>query len=195
MDSYAEFTVAASQVQPRHFDWLQRQGVPHDFLWRGAQRFGVHGIIPSNDGSYEPIDDGQRAVIIPTIPLLSPAEWCDDDDVDLEDIGDLVAWFPQKPGRWWVRTGSTPILNADAIAGAEIFDEALKVYSTPLDWMRAAGDGIVVLDPVAHLGMYLGSVRQLVCDTVELGREIDRRLRDPAVRLPQIFIPDTREAA
>jgi hypothetical protein len=167
--------------------------VPHDFLWRGAQRFGVHGIIPSNDGSYEPIDDGQRAVIVPTIPLLSPVEMEDGDDI--EDVGDLVAFLPSDPSHWWCRTGSMPILNPAAILGAEIYDEPLKVWSTPLDWMRASGDGIVILDPLAHLGMYLGSVRQLICDTVELGREVDRRLRQPEPKMPTVMIPTARAAA
>ena len=193
IDLYSEFTAATALAEPRHFRWLVNRGVPPDFLWRGAMRLGVQDIAPSNDGTYQPIDEGQRAIIMPTIPLLAPWEWEEGDD--LEDVGDLTAFRPDDPSRWWCRCGSVPILNPAAILGAELYDEPLRIHSTPLDWMRAAGDGVVILDPLAHLGLHLGSVRQLICDTVELGREIDRRLRHPEPKMPTIMIPNVVRAA
>jgi hypothetical protein len=192
-DLWEEFTAAAAAVENRHFDWLERQGVPHDFLWHGAMRFGAAEIAPCNDGTYQPIESGQRAIIMPTIPVLSPAEWQEGDDI--EDVGDLVAWRPEEPTRWWCRTGMLPVMNPGAVLGAEFYREPLKLWSSPLAWMRAAGEGAVILDPVANLRFWLGSVSEILADSHELGREIDRRLREPRVRLPRVMIPKRKLAA
>ncbi|HVB15164.1 MAG TPA: hypothetical protein VNF04_01395, partial [Stellaceae bacterium] len=90
-DLWGEFTAATKAAERRHFDWLERQGVPHDFLWHGPMRFGVAEIVPSNDGTYQSIHGGQRAIIMPATPLLAPWEWDDGDDI--EDVGDLIAWL------------------------------------------------------------------------------------------------------
>jgi hypothetical protein len=192
-DLWQEFTAATAATEPRHFDWLKRQGVDHRFLFHAPMRFGVTEIAPSNDGTYQPIDDGQRAIIMPAVPLLAPWEWEDGDDI--EDLGDLIAWRPEEPGRWWWRTGLLPIMNHGAILGAEIYREPLKVWSSPLAWMQASGEGCVILDPQANLRFWLGAVGEILADSPELGREIDRRLREPSGPLPRVMVPKRKMAA
>src|SRR6185437_11222068 len=99
-----EFCDAGASVGPEHFDALVALGVPRSYLWRGPMRFGVSGIIPRGEGTYEPYPTGEQAFIVPAIAV--------DDD---EDLGDLIAWHPSDPSRWWCRTGALPIINADAI--------------------------------------------------------------------------------
>ena len=60
---------------------------------------------------------------------------------------DLVAWFNDRPGEWWLRKGDeTPVLGARQLAGSEMTAAPLPIYPTPLAWLEAGGDGICILD-------------------------------------------------
>jgi hypothetical protein len=188
MNLLAEFEAATEAVEPRHFDVLVSAGVPRRFLYGGAMRFGIAAIETDGD-LYEPSADGVRAFIMPAQPLLSPG------DADFEiapDIGDLVAWFPREPHRWFLRCGSAPLMNPAALEAAAWFRRPLSVESTPLDWLRAEGRGIVILDGAANLRWWLSGIIAVHADSIELGEQIDGRLRDPRASLPRVMV---REAA
>lgn len=187
-DLWAEFTAAAGPATRRcHFDELVARGVPKDFLWLGPMRFGVAEVATDTDGTYQPMPGGRLAYIVPARPLAD----LDDDEWGTEqDLVDLVAFFPDEPGRWWVRTGAEPILHPFAIARAEIMREPLEVHSTPLDWLRAMGRGCVVLDPHTDLRFQFGGVAQLVVSerVADFALEIERRLRAPPVTVPAVML-------
>lgn len=180
-----EFASAAAAAEAEHFDALVARGVPRSWLWRGPMRFGVEEIAGGDDGLYQPMPGGELAVIVPALPLAAPWE----DDFPVEDLGDLVAWLPRDSSRWWRRCGLMPILNPAALERAAWFREPLSVWSTPLRWLRASGNGIVLLDGTANLRLWLGDVDTIHADTYELGDDIDHRLRLPRVPRPEILVP------
>jgi hypothetical protein len=180
-DLSAEFAEAATRAQRAHFDQLIAQGVPHSFLWRGPMRFGVAEIVVTGE-LYEP-GPGPSALVIPACPLADLG----DDDED-GDLGDLIAWLPSKPGRWWRRVGGLPILGLSHIERAGFFREALSVWSTPLRWLRASGEGVVILSGDANLRFWLGSVPKVIVDRIELGEKIERGFRAPLPALPHIMV-------
>jgi len=183
-DLFDEFVSAVTLASRRDFDALITEGVPARFLWHGASRFGVSPIAPEGDSTYQPIDSGELAYIIPAMPLAAPWER----GFPSDDPGDLIAWRLSHPGHWWRRTGALPILNPDAINRAEIMREPLAVHSSPLAWMQAGGNGCVVLDPRANLQLYFGGVQRIAADTVDLGEAIERCLRERPLPMPQIFV-------
>jgi hypothetical protein len=179
-----EFDAQAAAATREDLDALAAAGVSRDFLWMGPARFGVAEIEADGDRTYQPIKGGTNTVIVPADPLpplSDPAclDW---------DPGDLIAFRLADPSRWWVRTGAAPFLGFSAVEYAEHFRTPLRLWSSPLAWLRAAGDGAVILDPAIDLRLWLGSVGTIHADGIELGEEIERGLRTVA-RLPQIRVP------
>lgn len=89
-----------------------------------------------------------------------------------------------------------PLLNPDAVERSRWFGESLFLHSTPLDWLRDCGNGAVVLDPHANLRLWLGGVKEITTDTVDLGREVESRFIDPPPNLPRFYVrsPNRRAA-
>jgi hypothetical protein len=174
IDLEGEFETAVQAVNASHFASLERAGVHRRTLFAGAMRFGVAEITPVSSSLYQPVAGGASAFIMPAIPLS---------DGELEDdVGDLVAWLPDDPERWWFRTGVLPILNPDAIAFAEHFRAPLYVWRSPLSWLRHHATGCVLLDRELNLHIAFGGVADVVAEDVDLAEEIDRRLRKPLMR-------------
>ncbi len=61
-------------------------------------------------------------------------------------ISGLVAYFPDRPGVWFLKEGTEPILGIRQIAGATIGAGALPLYPTPASWVEAEGAGACILD-------------------------------------------------
>jgi hypothetical protein len=180
-DLAEEFTAATAAVKRADFDHLVAQGVPYTWLWAGPMRFGI-----TSAGTYGPMPDGQRAFIVPAIPISN-------DSVD-NDVGDLIAWFPDTPSRWWCRYGATPFLNFEAIERAVHYHEPLRLKSTPLSWLRASGEGAVILDDSAHLPLWFGGVSKIVFEDLALARRVKSRMRKQERHLPDFYV-DGRAAA
>jgi hypothetical protein len=178
VDLDAEFLLATEVVKHCHFDALERAGVNRSSLFRGAMKFGVEEIVTADDGLYQPLAGGHLAYIVPVIPLKAAWEEADGDD----DLGDLVAWHLKEPQRWWRRCGLLSILNPGAIAIAERFGKALHIRRSPLSWLQHNSSGCVILDRHADLRLAFGGVADVVAEDLELGEEIERRLREPPVR-------------
>jgi hypothetical protein len=185
IDLADEFAVAAVAATAADYDELRLAGVAHRFLYGSSCRFGVAEIEVSRSGFYQPAPGGTRAYLVPALPL--PAPW--DPEFPNDDPGDLVAWLPQQPGRWWCRTGLLPVLNPGAVAAAAHFRERLTVHASPLSWLRAEGGGIVVLSQSVDLKLWLSGVPAVTCETATLGEEINRRLRERSTSLPTILVP------
>jgi hypothetical protein len=180
----AEWYAAIAAATRCDFDALIGAGVSSQFSWRGPQRFGCAAIDAGGDGTYQPIEgEGRRAFIVPAIPV--PA-W-DDPACDEFDPGDLIAFFLDDP-RWWTRRAALPILNLEAVRRAAHFQRPLRVFASPLGWLRGAGDGILLLDEDIDLRFWLCGVPSINAETVALGEMIERRLRTP-YRLPAIRVP------
>ena len=185
IDLASEFAAASAAATPEHYQGLIELGVPRRFLYGGACRFGTYNIDTDKAGLFQPCTNGRAAYVVPALPLPAPWELGFPND----DPGELIAWFPQEPSRWWCRTGLLPILNPEAVEAAAHFGQRLAIHATPLSWLKAEGDGIVILSRSADLRLWLSGVPAVTCETDALGGAVDRALRDRPRALPQVLVP------
>ncbi|WP_404379944.1 hypothetical protein [Caenispirillum salinarum] len=170
MDLFTSFAGAATA---RHHQALIAAGVPSEWLYGGPARFGVARAVFAGP-HWEPHEHGTAVCVLPDAPLSRPGE-----PADL--MADLIAFRTADPARWWLLKGGAAILNPTARDLAEWHGEPLAVHASPLDWMRAGGGGVVVLDWTAHLPLHLGRV-PLVAADLALGERLDRALNRPTDR-------------
>ena len=91
---------------------------------------------------YEPSDNGAHAI---TVPIF-----------DGDELWDIIAFDPRQPEVWRCRIGGEPLLGINwlAFAGPKTI---VSIFATPLDWLRAACQGVVILDKsksFAELSLY-----------------------------------------
>jgi hypothetical protein len=147
-------------------------GVPLPWLREGAARYGVV-TASTDDRSWQPADVGRVLLVLPDTPLADP--WNESGATP----SDIIAFHPAEPGRWWSRTGNAPLLAPEEVERAAWFNEPLPVHRHPLDWLRAAGHGVVVLDWKACLSLWLAGPPRLIAADLALGEQLDRALNRP----------------
>ena len=91
---------------------------------------------------------------------------------------DLVTWPPSHPTRFRLRHGQAVVLGDVVARWAAATDRPLKVFSTPLAWLRGFGEGACILDWTAHLPFHLPA-RRLVVDDACLADRINRAMASP----------------
>lgn len=158
---------------------LLNAGVPKTFLARAMAEkcLGVDDIAVKN-GLWMRRFRGERAIVIPEMSQATG------------QLTNLVAFHSETPRSFWrMLDGGAPFLGPDAIERAEHFNEPLMVHETPIEWLRAECEGVVILDWNHYWPLYLGGVKQVRTASIEFGR----RLRDTLMRpLP---IPEIQVAA
>ena len=102
-----------------------------DVVMSDQAALGKAGITTRPDGLYETDRSGEWAAVVGVFDANN-------------EIGDLVAWFLEKPGQWWRRTGDIPILGARDLAIAAYGGGAINLHPTPEAWLLARGDGVCV---------------------------------------------------
>lgn len=112
---------------------------------------------------------------------------------ELGEPADLVAWDPQQKrlAAWF---GSSALLGAENLWAPRLSKEqALHVFESPLGWLRAGREGVVVVDPHGAAPS-LCRAAPLVAESIEHGERLRRML---TVRPPRIFVAlsDVRSAA
>ena len=111
--------------------------------------FGAARIVPSDDGTYEPDPAGEYAAILGV------------HDRDGELVN-LCAWFPDKPGHWWLRyRDECFFLGARALEIAAYFGDPIELHGTPQDWALAGGQGACVLRWDVDLRPWFEGVRRV----------------------------------
>ena len=143
---------------------------------RPRPSFVITRIEPRPDGTFRPSESGQWAVTL----------GIDDREGRLVDF---VAYLRNDPGRWWLRRNESPILGAEVIARAEFFQRQLTLHETPHAWLRARGDGAVVLDWNCDLHEIFRFVPRVHCQSAELR---DRLRKSFWKSLPKITAPRHR---
>ncbi len=83
-------------------------------------------IDTHRDGFFDYSPDGKSAVCLP-VPGLGGI------------MDDTVAWFPDKPTRWWLRRGIGVVLGMEEAERAEFMREPLHIFDTPADWVIESG--------------------------------------------------------
>ena len=103
-----------------------------------------------------------------------------------EPILDLVAFKLVDPCRWWLRLGQGVVLGLHN-ARLALFEEApVLVHGTPLDWLRADCQGVVVLDWKADILSRLDGFGVLAADGAtgkRLERAFQRHIHVPEIRV------------
>lgn len=98
------------------------------------------------------------------------------------DVIDLAAWGPPRPLALWIARGS--MLGSENLFGFRM-REALEIHPTPLEWLRAGCQGVVIIDPQKSTDL-LRRAAPLQASSVAHGRALSRILE---VRRPRILVP------
>ena len=133
-------------------------------------RFGRARIQPLVSGNYRPSDDGQWAIVLGVQDRF-------------DEIVDLVAWWPDDPGSWWLRHGDeVPLLGARALAFAADERQPIMLLPTPEAWLFAVSERseervVCVLDWGVGLGPLFDGVSRVECQGPDLQKRFQRTLR------------------
>lgn len=110
-------------------------------------------------------DAGRRAFV-----LAVPDRW--------SEVTDLVAWPVETPAEFWTVEHRAAVLNEAALFG---LDTEVSVFRTPLEWLAAAGAGIVILDDQSAWRL-LADGPALIAQDLEHARQMQRIITPPAPR-------------
>lgn len=148
------------------------------------------------------------ALLNPTSIRAANVAFLDDHTFDFDKTGVPALLFAVEEGdkeidwvAWQPRHGKLACWRAAAFAlGQEaIFNPAtyfagftLRVHRTPLEWLKADRDGIVIVQPrYAHA--YLRDAR-MSCPDAELARQVEEWIKSPRPRA-EIFVEVSERAA
>ena len=156
--------------------WLIDEGVSDGALWP------ISGATVHFDrGTFEIDDTGERA-------LTFRAE-------ERGEVIDLIAWQPLtgKLASWRGQAFCLGDLD-DVFNPATYFGgDSLLVHETPLQWLQAAREGIVILrQDLVHA--YLADRQRIVCSDAAHARQIERWLEPPKPKV-EILVEVSAERA
>lgn len=185
-DLLNEFAVTATKAA-ECASWLAGQGIGPDIVYRpGASIVGVCRAHIEGD-RWQPDPDGKPVLVS---PVTYETRAC------CLDLIDLVCWQPGSPGKWSLRTGYGTALGENAIGYAWQTERPLVLNESPMEWLRANGEGAVILDWNACLSLYLGNTRRIIADGPALAQKINSRLdREQCWPMPEIRIRRLYNAA
>jgi hypothetical protein len=132
-------------------------------------------IIPSCDGTYRSDPEGEWAAVTRVHDRHG-------------ELVDLVAWYLNEPGNWWLRRGDeTPILGSRNLAMAAYYGDAITLHQNPQDWLLAARRGACVIKWSWPLAELFDGVGMVDCDSPELQHRFLAVLRrwEPCVTVRQ----------
>ena len=99
------------------------------------------------------------------------------------EAGDLLAWEPGKPEKWWTQKGFFDVLGLPCFHIHEESGAPIHIYRTPETWTKHKGNGVVALYwPMARITL---SRVTLIAEDEKHRAEIDRHYRMPR---PKILI-------
>lgn len=178
IDLAAEMAAAEREVADEHRARMEELGVPTG-VPTGGPAWGIAAVEPAGSGFYEP-GAGKAHVIVPV--------------VDADDLIDLIAFRTSKPDRWLHRRGSF-LLGDDVRERGETWGDPVAFFATPLDWLRASGNGCVVLDWDGGWDWSrIRSLPAITAATAGLGRRLESAVR-ASVRFPAILVPEEARRA
>jgi hypothetical protein len=193
-----EMRVARSALMPEHWDELTEHGVPVPLI----ANYGLVGAAPirvDKSGLYEPAPDGRLAYITPVRidnELTPEAEQPLSCARILGHLVDLLAWHPRHPTRWALRTGAATWLGC--IGPQYMEPDPVAVRRTPLAWLQAECDGLVILsNEPADAYRLLCGLRQIDAEDAEHATELRRLVRQPwpLPRIAAATASEVRDAA
>ncbi len=93
-----------------------------------------------------PSPEGFPAIIVAAWSPAAPSIYCAVED---PEIVDLIAFRTDDPGCWWYRNGELGlVLGEDRYLAAIEAGASLRLFDSPLAWLRGGCAGAVFLDDV-----------------------------------------------
>ncbi len=175
---FHEYAAAARRIEGQHLHHLMSLGAPRGF-WDNCGAPGVGSIRALGEGRFEFAENGRSAVLLPVYDSETPA-WAPLER-RFDGLIDLLAFDPKQPDCWWLRRGQAVLLGS--IYVGLVLEEgcALPIYSNPMSWLRADGEGVVILD--------WGMAPALLCDIGEfLVEDVETGNRIEATLKPEIWV-------
>ncbi|MCA1653678.1 MAG: hypothetical protein ABR588_05965 [Sphingomicrobium sp.] len=176
-----ELSLAAHPLLLRR---LQALGVPWSTIAHMGDRHffgGTSRAIAIDDGLYAPSCDGAPHLILPVF-----------EDGELVD---LVAFTSEQPLAWLLRIGVGWSLGLLDGFERHSWEPEVRLWASPLDWLRAGCDGLCVLDWSAPEVINLASLPSIRCQDHNLADRLKEALSRP-YRLPVItYGEELRDAA
>ncbi len=135
----SEFDLAVAKLNQDNIRHLDDAGVSFEAICRtgyvGVERIATTGRL------YMPAPDGFPVLIMAIWSPAPPSIYCAVED---PEIVDLIALRTDDRGRWWYRLGEPGlILGEDYYLDAIDYDMPLKVFESPVAWLRGDCDGCV----------------------------------------------------
>jgi len=95
-------------------------------------------VVPAEHGRFDFDADGREVALVACLDLF-------------EEVTDLLAFLPLQPERMRRYTGRATFLGEHVVANPATcaVGEPLRIFRTPMSWLRAGGKGAVILDPGA----------------------------------------------
>lgn len=181
-DARAEFYERAAITVSA--DYLRDYGIDRDALEARAGCLGIlrGEMLPGSRWYFRP--DGDALAVI---EVFGP---------DDESTLDLCAWPADgDPARFATMFGNASVLGAARVENPATYHggQPLRVFRTPLGWLQAGCEGVVILDRVAAVDTLAEAPGRIAGEDIEHGREIARLLRHYVD--PRKVVAPIREAA
>jgi len=143
----------------------------------GLQRIEPGGYL------YQPAEHGELALAVPVYTGPMPSFMTPADESELID---LVAFQISNPGRWWRRTGVVDYLGEHLIRSSVTWNRPLRVFETPLDWLKAYCQGVC---PLSQDYSALRDPPDLLFEDLTFASKVERALAQP-FPIPRILVKD-----
>ncbi|WP_158266862.1 hypothetical protein [Alsobacter soli] len=170
---HASDLAAARSLNQAELDWLRGQGVPAEaihkpsLLLAARVEFLAGGRFEFARGD----DNAVAAIVIITRDAFGAPR-------------DLVAWNP-RTGDLGSLYGFAWALDESEIYAPRLDDDPMRVWSTPLQWLRAGRRGLCLVDEVAARWQLAG-IGALAAEDHVHGLALQAAL---ALPLPEILVP------
>lgn len=196
IDLLAEMRAARKALSAEHRAELLSAGIPLDIV-RLYPLIGAE-LVLVKAGMYRPDPDGLPAFITPVLVDNAASPEAAHPLVYARHLGecvDLVAWHPAHPDLWALRLGVATWLGC--IEPQYCDPDPVAMRRSPLAWLRAGCDGLVILSrhpPDAY--RILTDCQSIVAEDETHAAELRKLVRQPWP-LPRIAaaIRETRSAA
>jgi len=144
--------------------WLLEQDIPETWLYTPWPISSTTVSIAR--GQFREDAEGDRALIFRC--------------TDHNSIVDLIAWHPESNRlASWCGAGFCIGDIDDIFNPATYFaGDALRIHASPIEWLRADRDGIVIARPELA-GVYLGRVPRIVFTDIKLAERTERQIKKP----------------
>jgi hypothetical protein len=138
--------------------------------------WGAYPGYANDAGLWEPADlqPGEKLRDM----VIVPCGWADLDGVFYDGIDDLVAFFLDAPGRWFLLRGNAALLGPDQVWDAGFYGRPLHLFSNPLSWLQANGAGACVIDWRMTPRLHLADSPELICESDQLRQRLVTRNRE-----------------